>query len=501
MRSSLAAALTLGAAQLETGEGLLSSQEIELGREELLYAVQNVKPDYQVNWHHEQLAEVLEQVQRGGITRLIVLMPPRHGKSELVSRHFPAWCLGKNPDEKIIACSYAASLAGDMGMDVQNIMSTDEYRAMFAARLKSGVEARKGSRKVKETNLKFDLVNGSGYYIGAGVGGPITGRGFSLGIIDDYCKSRAEAESKTWRNKVWRWYTSTFYTRREGAMSSGGVDRIIICATPWHEDDLIGRVLERAKQTGEVWHIVRFPAMADGEDAGMYESAANDPREVGAALWPDKFGEADLEKLRLLSPGDWSSLWQCRPAAAKGNIFKRDSWKRYEKLPSCHLTYTFSLDCAFKDGADSSFVVLQLWASDGVNHYGVDQWRARRSYGETKALCRAKFGEWKQAHTKLIEDKANGPAIISELKSEFAGIVPVTPRGSKTARAMAVQGLVEGGNVYLPMHADWVEPFIDEHASFPFGANDDQVDAMTQYLERSSVSTMDFLKKMTAGMR
>ena len=106
-----------------------------------------------------------------------------------------------------------------------------------------------------------------------------------------------------------------------------------------------------------------------------------------------------------------------------------------------------------------------------------------------------------QAHTKLIEDKANGPAIISELKGEFAGIVPVTPRGSKTARAMAVQGLVEGGNVYLPMHADWVEPFIDEHASFPFGANDDQVDAMTQYLERSSVSTMDFLKKMTAGMR
>ena len=372
---------------------------------------------------------------------------------------------------------------------------------MFSTRLKSGVEARKGSAKKKETNLKFDVVNGSGYYIGAGVGGPITGRGFSLGIIDDYCKNREEAESKTWRDKVWRWYTSTFYSRREGAMSPCGVDRIIICATPWHEDDLIGRVLARAPEMGEVWHIMRFPAIKDSESAGIYESTiGDDPREDGQALWPDKYDLADLEKTRKLNPGDWTSLYQCRPAAAKGNIFGRDHWQVYDKLPDGHLAYTFSLDCAFKDGDSSSFVVLQLWASQGPNHYLVEQWRGRRDYRATKALCRAKFSEFPQANTKIIEEKANGAAIVNELSEEFSGLVPVNPKGSKTARAMAVQGIVEAGNVHLPQHADWREEFLNETASFPWSKNDDQVDAMTQYLERAGDKASVFLDGLLGAM-
>ena len=502
MRQNLATAIRYGAELLEHGDSLVSAEDLELGRNEFLPAVQNFKADYVVNWHHTQLADALERVQAGEITRLIVLMPPRHGKSELVSRHFPAWCLGKNPDEKVIACSYSATLAGDMGMDVQNIMASDEYQATFSTRLKSGVEARKGSKKVKETNLKFDVVNGTGYYIGAGVNGPITGRGFSLGIIDDYCKNRADAESKTWRDKTWRWYTSTFLSRNEGAMSAGGVDRIVICATPWHEDDLVGRILAKAKETGEQWHIIRFPAIADSEDAGVYESSPEfvDPREDGEPLWPDKQDVDRLEIVRKTDPSDWASLWCCRPSAVGGNVFKREHWNLYDELPRGHKIYTFSLDCAFKDGESGSFVVLQLWANQGPNHYLVEQWRGKRDYRQTKSLCRARFRDYPDAHTKLIEDKANGPAVINELKSEFSGIIPLLPKGSKTARAMSIQGIVEGGNVFLPRNADWLEDFMAEHSSFPWGKNDDQVDALTQYLEHGPSSSMAFLDKITGGM-
>ena len=253
MSSPLIEALSLGADQLIQSSDVLTPEQISAGRDDLLTAVQNVKSDYIVNWHHRQLTEALCKVQSGEITRLMVFMPPRHGKSELVSRHFPAWCLGKNPDEKIISCSYSASLASRMGRDVQNIMATDEYQAMFSTRLKSGVEARKGSAKKKETNLEFDIVGSSGQYIGAGVGGPIGGSGFSIGIIDDYFKNRDDAESKTKRENLGDWYTSTFYTRREGRMSPIGVDRIIITTTLWHEDGLAGRVLKESKRSGEKW--------------------------------------------------------------------------------------------------------------------------------------------------------------------------------------------------------------------------------------------------------
>ena len=201
----------------------------------------------------------------------------------------------------------------------------------------------------------------------------------------------------------------------------------------------------------------------------------------------------DLEVERKTSPSDWTSLWQCRPAAAKGNIFNRDHWGSYTELPKGQIMYTFSLDCAFKDGDSSSFVVLQLWAKHGPNHYLVDQWRDRLDYKKTKKLCRDKFREHPEAMTKIIEEKANGAAIINELRDEFSGLVAVNPKGSKAARAMSIQGIVEAGNVYLPEHANWLGEFMNETASFPHSPNDDQVDAMTQYLERSGNSGMSFL--------
>lgn len=503
MKPALAEALQFGAAQLEAGSDLLSPEQIEAGRERLLFAIENVKSDYIVNWHHEQLAEALEKVQSGEIRNLMVFMPPRHGKSELVSRHFPAWCLGKNPDEKIMACSYSASLAMDMGIDVQNIMHTEEYQAMFSTRLKSGVEAKKGARKVRETNLRFDIVNANGYYIGAGIDGGLTGRGWSLGIIDDYCKNRLQAESKTWRNRIWREYVAAFITRGEGGLSAGGCERKVICATPWREDDLSGMVLANAVETGEQWVIIRFPAIKDDEDAGVYTSSPefHDPRELGEPLWPVRKTVKDLAIIRGSGSMDWTSLWCCRPAAAEGNMFKREWWQYYDELPKSHLIWAFSLDCNFDKGEDTSFVVLGLWATSGPDEYLTDVWRGRLDYSETKALCRSKFAAHPKAHTKRIEKKANGAAIINELKVEFPGLVPIEPKGSKEARGLSIQGRVEAGNVHLPRHAAWVPEFIDELAAFPNGANDDQADMMTQHLEYSKSSSHSFLRAITAGMK
>ena len=204
MKAALAEALQLGVDELDTSarSETLTEDQIAGGRESFLYAVQNIKANYVVNWHHDQLAEVLERVQRGEIRRLVVTMPPRCGKSELVSRHFPAWVLGKDPDEKIIACSYSSTLARRMGAAVQRNMRTDEYRSMFSTQLKSTSSSKK-SQYLKETSLEFEVAGSSGEYIGAGVGGPITGSGFSLGIIDDYFKNRKEAESQTMRDSIW----------------------------------------------------------------------------------------------------------------------------------------------------------------------------------------------------------------------------------------------------------------------------------------------------------
>ena len=312
----------------------LKAEQVLTGRQSLLGHVKNCKATtglpYQWNWHLEQLARALEALQRGEIKRLMVLMPPRHGKSELVSRHFPAWCLGKNPAEQIIACSYSADLAATMGVAVQRIMHQVEYREEFATRLAGTADnnSARASTSVKKAERQtfFEVANGPGYYLGAGVGGPITGKGFTLGIVDDPIKNRKEAESKTHRDAVWDWWVSTFLTRGEGGMALGGEERICVCLTPWHEDDLSGRILRNARETGEDWAVIRFPALMEAEhespesprdphrpnltttpspdgvktvNGPLYRSSPDwckDPREPNQALWPGKFDEKKLAK-------------------------------------------------------------------------------------------------------------------------------------------------------------------------------------------------------------
>lgn len=511
---------------------VLTKAQVLTGRESLLGHVRNCKATtglpYQSNWHLEQLAAALEALQRGDITRLMVLMPPRHGKSELVSRHFPAWALGKNPAEQIIACSYSADLASTMGVAVQRIMHQPEYREEFHARL-AGTSENRGAKattatKKAERQTFFEIANGPGYYLGAGVGGPITGKGFTLGIVDDPIKNRKEAESKIHRDAVWDWWVSTFLTRGEGGMALGGEERICVCLTPWHEDDLSGRILRNARETGERWVVIRFPALAEDEtslsdpsrpkfegnpDAGpangpLFRSSpgwCQDPRQPEQALWPGKFDEAKLKRIKATNAREWAALYQCRPAPDKGTVFEREWWQWYdtpEAVPKMH-AHCFSVDASFKDLESSSYCVLQLWGIQGADRYLLKQWRRRLEFPTLLDLCRSVFPLHPEAVTKLIEEKANGAALISMMRTEFPGLVPINPRDSKYIRAISVQDFVRAGNVYLPRYEPWAHELVDEAAAFPNGLHDDMVDCMVQMLLHYQYNPVSYLEDIASG--
>lgn len=384
-------------------------------------------------------------------------MPPRHGKSELTSHWFPVWYLDHFPDRNIILTSYEADFASNWGRRVRN--SILEHSDQLRVRISEDSAAAN----------RWVTTEGGGM-VTAGIGGPITGRGAHVLIIDDPVKNAEEAHSKTYRDRAWEWFISTAYTRLEPGGS------VIIVMTRWHEDDLVGRVLS---MTDEVWEEVKLPAIAE----------ENDPigRKPGEALWPERYDENELKRIKnTVGSYVWNALYQQKPSPAEGGIFKRSWWKYYSEPPGEFDEIIQSWDMTFKDTDTSDYVVGQVWGKKGANKYLLDQVRAKMDFPTTIQALRNLSAKWPKARAKLVEDTANGPAVIATLRKEIPGLIPVTPQGSKEARAYAVSPQVEAGNVYIPdpRRCPWVNDFIEECAAFPNGANDDQVDAMTQALLR-----------------
>lgn len=392
--------------------------------------------------------------------RLIVTEPPRHGKSELISRYFPAWYLGIFPDERIILTSYEADFAASWGRKARD--TVEEFGGELF-----GIRVRQDSSAAN----RWDIEGHSGGMVTAGAGGPITGRGGNVIIIDDPFKNAEEANSKRIRDKVWEWYQSTLYTRLE----PGGA--IIIVMTRWHEDDLVGRLLNPEYGEVEDWEIINLPAVAEeGDVLG---------REPGEALWPERYDLAELKRIKkTVGSYWWNALYQQRPSPPEGSIIKREWWRFYKEPPSNLDEVVQSWDCSFKETATGSYVVGQVWGRKGADKYLLDQFRARVDFVATVRAIKSLSDKWPEARLKLVEEAANGPAVIAALRSEVPGIVAVRPRGSKEARLHAVSPDIEAGNVYLPSGAPWVHDYIEELVAFPGGANDDQVDATSQALER-----------------
>jgi predicted phage terminase large subunit-like protein len=408
--------------------------------------------------HHLLISGALERIERGELKRLMIFMPPRHGKSQTVSETFPSWYIGRNPRRRVIAVSYGDTLSRQFGR--KNRAKLLEFgKGVFDIEL---------AKDNNQTN-NFSIEGEPGGALFTGIGGAVTGMGCSCLIIDDPIKNRLEANSKTYRDRVWDEYQNSLLTR----LTSDGA--VIIINTRWHEDDLCGRIL---KKEPEKWEIIKLPAAAEEKDALG--------RSEGAPLWPEfGFDSVWLEETKkAVGSQTWNALYQQRPSAQEGNIIKRNWFHFYKQAPAEFDEQLISVDATFKDKEDSDFCVLQVWQKTGANKYLLDQVRARMGFTATIQAIRTLSAKFPRATAKLIEDKANGSAIIDFLKHEISGIIPVEPAGGKVSRAYAVQPQIEAGNVYLPEGAAWIHDFIEECANFPQGANDDQVDCMTQALNR-----------------
>lgn len=442
--------------------------------------------------HLDVLDKALQDVSEGRLTRLIVTLPPRHGKSERVSKKFPAWHLGKNPDDEMIVASYSIDLARGFSR-----IAKDTLESRFDV-FEQTID------KNKASNEEWGLDGYRGGLVAAGVGGAITGRGARIAIIDDPVKNAADASSQIVRDNTWEWYKSTLYTR----LTPDG--RIIIVMTRWHEDDLVGRLLEQEKQEiemgthiGETWTVINLPAIAEEDDVLG--------RQTGEPLWPEfGFTLERLEKIKNdVGTYVFNALYQQRPAAQEGNLFKRHWWRYWQKpgqdlppvpvrvgdqifhikpvtLPSRFDEQLQSWDCAFKDNDGSDFVVGQAWGRNMADKYLLAQAKDRMDFVRTMDEILSMTFKFPKARLKLIEDKANGPAVISAMKRKVSGLVPIEPDGSKLARAQATSADVESGNVFLPhpLNEPWVNDFINTFASFPKVANDDEVDAFSQAMNR-----------------
>ncbi|MDR2005898.1 MAG: phage terminase large subunit [Acidaminococcales bacterium] len=409
---------------------------------------------------HTLICQKLEAVERGEITRLMLFMPPRHGKSQTVTETFPSWFLGRHPDARVIEVSYGIQFAEKFGL--LNRRKIEDFGGRIFG---IGVSADQSSK------TKWEIAGHAGGMISVGLGGSITGEGADLLIIDDLIKNRQEAESEAMRRRVWEEWQDTLQTRLHPGAA------VILIMTRWREDDIAGRILDEAEANGEKWHIVRLPCIA--EDGGADALG----RKPGETLWPEHGFDARWAARQKATVGErtWNALYQQNPLPAEGNIIKNDWWRFYHVPPQSFDLIFQSWDMAFKGGEANDYVVGQVWGALGPSLYLLDQVRDKLNFPRTLREVANMRDKWPTARAILIEDKANGPGVIDTLKQDFSGVIAVNPEGSKEARCWAASADIEAGNVYLPDPVfPWVKEFLAEFARFPEGKNDDQVDAATQ---------------------
>ena len=420
-----------------------------------------VSPEWHWDWPHlayirqrlQPRIDALEQALNGTISahqprHLILSVPPRHGKSEQVTVRLPAYLLERWPKLRVIIGAYNATLADKFSRKTRRIAS---QRIPLS----------------KDRNSAGDWeTTEEGGLRAVGAGGGVTGHGGHLIIIDDPVKSREEAESETYREKIWDWFTDDIYTRLE----PGGV--FVVIMTRWHEDDLVGRI--RKSDFAEDFEVINLAAEAEYEDALG--------RPLGAALCPDRFDETALARLRIVLGRSYFSLYQGRPAAVEGDIINIAWFKKFI-YPPRFKRIVQSWDTAQKAGKKNDFNVCTTFGeTDEGDSYLLNVYRERLEY---PALKRA-FVKQKQLfnpHTILVEDKGHGTALGQEFKALHGyTVIMIEPEGDKTTRMSVESSYIESGRLWIPENGLWIAEFENECTNFPAVKHDDQVDSMSQYL-------------------
>ena len=451
----------------------------ELARRELArrYYSEYLAYSYGASWIRTKLSSYLAQRIQNFIETdtghaydiLIIECPPQHGKSMTVSESLPSWYLGKHPERNIILASYDSDFA-------ERFCRKNKEKIKNVGRHLFGIEIGAIDRAGE-----FELSNGKGRMISRGIMSGITGNPANLIIIDDPVKNQQEADSPAYRNRVWSEWQASLKSR----LAAKG--KVVVIMTPWTDDDLAARILRSEKNV----QLLRLPV----------EAEENDPlgREVGQALCPELGKDdqwlADFKASYISDPQGgqraWTALYQCSPRQEEGNIVQRNWFKYYD--PDEDITFgteMISVDASFKGDDTSDFVSIQVWGKRAQDYYLRYCLNKRLNFPDTVEAIKTIYRLFPRARTVLIEEAANGPAIIQTLQREMF-IIPVTPLGGKISRVNAISPAIESGHVFLPdpSKAPWVADYIDQWVAFPNAKNDDMVDATSQALARMIYSS------------
>lgn len=448
---------------------------------------------YLHNWHIDAISEYLEAVTAGQITRLIINMPPRYMKSIAVSVLWPTWVWIEKPWLRSLFASYSQSLSTKHSLDRRTVIQSPWYQERWGSRFSLA----------DDHNLKTEFTNNHrGHMIATSVGGTATGKGGDVLGVDDPVNPK-EAHSDALRVAANTWFDQTFYTRLDNKKTGA----IVVVMQRLHEQDLSGHLLQQGG-----WEHLKLPAEAKDRQTIVFPlSGRTVEREPGDIIWPEREGPEELAQTkRALGTYGYAGQYDQDPAPAGGGILKRHWWRYWQPkganlppvpvrlpdgtielrqavdLPDDLTDHLQSWDMAFKDTENSAYVVGQVWAYRGADKFLLDQVRDKMDFVATEAAVQMLTAKWPQAIAKLIEDKANGPAIISRLQHKIPGIIAIPAGDSKESRTHAVAPEIEAGNVYIPHPAvwPWVDAFLHEASTFPASTYKDQVDAMTQALAR-----------------
>ena len=442
----------------------------ELAKEHLLPFVLRFNESYLPGWVHKDICEKLEwfsaAVAAKQSPRLMISMPPRSGKSELASRMFPAWHLGRYPSHEFIACSYGSDLANGFSRKVRDVVKDAAYQAVFP-----GTQINKDNQSVESWST-----TANGNYAAAGVGGPITGKGAMILCIDDPIKNQEDAESATKREAVWDWYTSTAYTR----LAPGG--GVLVMMTRWHDDDLSGRLLRKmAEGDGDEWVVVEYPAQAVHDELF---------RKTGEALHPERYDNDALERIkRTVGPRVWNALYQQNPTPEEGEYFNKSMFQWYgpQDIPDySELNFYTAWDFAIGEKEQNDFSVgVTVGVDQHDRTFVVDIQRGHWGTMELVDKVLEVYKTWRPAITGLERghiEMTLRPFLDKRIREErltsfyIEELKPGTR--DKIARARSIQGRMQQGLVFFRKHCNATAQLVAEMMRFPNGVNDDCVDAM-----------------------
>jgi predicted phage terminase large subunit-like protein len=426
---------------------------------------------YQMAHHIALICCYLEKLERGDIDRLIILAPPRHGKTTTVAEIFASWTMGRNPDGNIIYATYSHDRASDTGRKVKNLMLDPDFAAVFPDC--------KVSSDSKSANKLSTQQHGS--YFAVGVGGAITGRGADLVILDDLIKSYEDI-TEGGILKLQEWYSSVLFTRLSPSA------KIVLIMTKWSYEDIASYLIEEKKS--ENWTILRLPAICDEVNPITEKDILG--RQLGEALWPERFNITHIDRIQAnLTTTEFSALYQQNPLPKSGQIINIDLFNRFDlQLDEEFYKIVLSYDTGSKKKTTSDPSALTVW---GMNKIGnilklINVSNKKMEYPELYNFVIKHYSYYQQYSvcipTILIEDKSSGISLIQDLKKNTKiPIIAIEPKGNKVERAKEIQPIIESGQIWFPKKAIWLFETETQLSRFPLAAHDDIVDSVTQFLK------------------